>query len=90
MATHSSIPARKIPWTEEPGRLQSMESQSQTLWSMYAERIFTRKRDSVAVIKLRRLRGEDYTGLSRWVLNRVKCLYKRESEGDLIAENKLL
>ena len=27
MATHSSIPAWKIPWTEEPGRLQSMESQ---------------------------------------------------------------
>ena len=23
MATHSSIPARKIPWAEEPGRLQS-------------------------------------------------------------------
>ena len=23
-ATHSSIPAGKIPWTEEPGRLQSM------------------------------------------------------------------
>ena len=27
MATHSSIPAQKIPWTEEPGRLQSMGSQ---------------------------------------------------------------
>ena len=26
-ATHSSILAWKIPWTEEPGRLQSMESQ---------------------------------------------------------------
>ena len=24
MATHSSILARKIPWTEEPGGLQSM------------------------------------------------------------------
>ena len=24
MATHSSIPAWKIPWTEEPGELQSM------------------------------------------------------------------
>ena len=31
MATHSSIPAWEIPWTEEPGRLQSMGSQkSQT------------------------------------------------------------
>ena len=26
-ATHSSILAWKIPWTEKPGRLQSMESQ---------------------------------------------------------------
>ena len=25
MATHSNILAWKIPWTEEPGRLQSME-----------------------------------------------------------------
>jgi len=24
MATHSSIPAWRIPWTEEPDRLQSM------------------------------------------------------------------
>ena len=24
MATHSNILARRIPWTEEPGRLQSM------------------------------------------------------------------
>ena len=30
MATHSSILAWRIPWTEEPGRLQSMESQGQT------------------------------------------------------------
>ena len=27
MATHSSIFAWRIPWTEEPGRLQSMWSQ---------------------------------------------------------------
>ena len=26
-ATHSNILAWRIPWTEEPGRLQSMESQ---------------------------------------------------------------
>ena len=30
VATHSSILAWKIPWTEEPGGLQSMGSQSQT------------------------------------------------------------
>ena len=27
MATHSSILAWRIPWTEEPGGLQSMESE---------------------------------------------------------------
>ena len=27
MATHSSILAWRIPWTEEPGRLQSIGSQ---------------------------------------------------------------
>ena len=27
MATYSSIPAWRIPWTEEPGGLPSMESQ---------------------------------------------------------------
>ena len=31
MATHSSIPAWRIPWTEEPGGLQSIGAQkSQT------------------------------------------------------------
>ena len=29
MATHSSLVAWKIPWTEEPGGLQSLESQTE-------------------------------------------------------------
>ena len=29
--THSSILAGRIPWTEEPGRLQAMESQEEKL-----------------------------------------------------------
>ena len=32
MATHSSILAWRIPWTEEPGRLQSMGSQKSWTW----------------------------------------------------------
>ena len=32
MATHSSILAWKVPWTEEPGRLQSMGSQKSQTW----------------------------------------------------------
>ena len=35
IATHSSTLAWRIPWTEEPGRLQSMGSQSQTQPSNY-------------------------------------------------------
>ena len=34
MATHSSILVWRIPWTEEPGGLQSMELQSWT-WLSY-------------------------------------------------------
>ena len=30
MATHSSILAGRIPWTEEPARLQSMDSENET------------------------------------------------------------
>ena len=26
MATHSNVLARKVPWSEEPGKLQSIES----------------------------------------------------------------
>ena len=36
MATHSSILAWRIPWTEEPDRLQSMGSQSRTQLSDWA------------------------------------------------------
>ena len=35
MATHSSTLAWKIPWTEEPGRLESMGSQSRTWLSTF-------------------------------------------------------
>ena len=35
MANHSNILAWKIPWKEEPGRLQSLQLQSQTLLSEF-------------------------------------------------------
>ena len=37
MATHSSILAWKIPWAEEPGRPQSIGSQSDTMDHTWAE-----------------------------------------------------
>ena len=33
MTTHSSILAWRFPWTEEPGRLQSMKFSRQESWS---------------------------------------------------------
>ena len=36
MATHSNILAWEISWTEEPGGLQSIVSQSQTHLSMHS------------------------------------------------------
>ena len=36
MATHSRVLAWRIPWTEEPGRLQSMGRKSQTRLSNWA------------------------------------------------------
>ena len=38
MTTHSRILAWKIPWTEEPGGLQSMGSQSRTRLCNYTAR----------------------------------------------------
>ena len=40
MVIHSSILAWKIPWMEEPGRLQSMGSQSQTQLSDFTFSFF--------------------------------------------------
>ena len=41
MVTHSSIFDWKIPWTAEPGRLQSMGSQSQTQLSNFTSSLVT-------------------------------------------------
>ena len=42
MATHSSILARRIPWTKEPGGLQSMGSQkSWTQLNELAHTVYT-------------------------------------------------
>ena len=45
MATHSSILAWKIPWMEEPGKLQSMQSQSQTRLSNFTSILHQRDQE---------------------------------------------
>ena len=37
MVSHSSILACEIPWTEDPGRLQSVGSQSRTQLNMHTQ-----------------------------------------------------
>ena len=39
MATHSSVLAWRIPWTEEPGGLQSTGPQSQTQLKLLSMRV---------------------------------------------------
>ena len=43
MSTHSSILAWEIPWTEEPGGLRSVGSQSRTRQSMHTESFHVRR-----------------------------------------------
>ena len=53
MATHSSILAWRIPWTEKPGRLQFVGSQSQTGLSdfqFFMEGIFVTFMDQRSVV----------------------------------------
>src|SRR5574341_1027674 len=45
MATHSSILAWRIPWTEEPGGLQSMGSQQRVGHDWVFEWVFERRHD---------------------------------------------
>ena len=45
MAPHSSTLAWKIPWTEEPGRLQSMGLHSRTLLSDFSHLLTYRLKD---------------------------------------------
>ena len=48
MATLSSIPAWKIPWTEEPARLLSMESQDfDTTWQLNHHHHLQKKRKKI-------------------------------------------
>ena len=51
MATHSSILAWKIPWTEEPGSLQSVESQSDTTEQLRTAEYFIKNSFSLLLLE---------------------------------------
>ena len=51
MATHSSVLAWRIPWTEEPGRLQSMRSQSWTWLKQHSTHQWKESQKQVLTVK---------------------------------------
>ena len=62
MATHTTILAWKIPWTEKPGGLQSLGSQSRTQLSTGRQR----KKENLGVIPGLRGRNVQKILLSRF------------------------
>ena len=50
LATHSSMLAWEIPWTEEPGRLQSIQSQKS--WTQLSDWTATTKCSIVILLEL--------------------------------------
>ena len=88
MATHSTTLALKIPWTEEPGRLQSTGLQRLghnwvTLLSLSGS-VLWKSRVLESVLPLQRLRAlslvrnEDSTSVLLWHLVRLKQISKNE------------
>ena len=65
LATHSSILAWRIPWTEDPGRLQSMGSESDTTerLSMHTSKIVGRRVANRAATRCPRGRNQSDTSL---------------------------
>ena len=71
MAPHSSTPAWKIPWTEEPGRLQSMGSLSQTQKSDFTFTHWRRKWQPTPVFLPGESQGREPGGLPSTGSHRV-------------------
>ena len=73
VATHSSIPAYRIPWTEEPCGLQSTGSQESDMTKKHSEIHFGRKKQNSEIHLKRTLHIEEqeqlcvslYTGYFR-------------------------
>ena len=68
MATRSSILAWEIPWTEEPGRLQCMESRKSQAQRLNKNRIV------FGATKRRNIRAKRDLRAVQWVLNLKKTV----------------
>ena len=72
MATYSSALAWEIPWTEEPGGLQSIVSQSQT--RRRDEHTHTHNQDNTAVLRFPGRREVSCASSLEWVLFFLLCI----------------
>ena len=83
MATHSSILAWRIPWTAEPGGLQSMGSQSQTRLSDFTHSLMTnldsvfKSKDIILLTKIRLVKTIVFPvvmyGCESWTIKKAEC-----------------
>ena len=73
MATHSSIPAGKIPRTEEPGRPQSMGSQ-RVRHDRVCTRIHTTCESAVPIQVVHHTNAPAHTGDTQQVYSLQHCL----------------
>ena len=70
MATHSSILAWEIPWTEEPGKLQSTELQSQ----MWLSDFHSNNNKLNAIADLNIVTASSVKGEGKSYFRNVQCL----------------
>ena len=73
---HSSFLAWRIPWTEEPGGLQSMRLQSQTELKLLSMQACQRSRGWNPRQVLRECHGPSWDNLSKLVIMRGRCKRK--------------
>ena len=73
MVTHSSIPAWRIPWTEKPGGLQSMESQKVGHnWATLTFHILIWYIEHIHILKCKVIK--------RWKIQKKNWRHRRETQ----------
>ena len=70
MATHSSIPASRIPWTEDPGPLQSVKLQKSL--TQLKQPNNKKKEKSQAALSSLKCSIKTFSFLQKFMLNKMK------------------
>ena len=69
MATHSSILAWRIPWMEEPGRLQSMMGSQRVRHDWARTHVFTFQSNRALILTLAAFRNTSWKGHNRLIIS---------------------